>query len=589
MVKHSGGFHHGQVVGTAPTQVTIRLLDETIVLPLSEVTPVAPVVALLLEVLEFSEEVWDFDELVEAHHAILDRICGNITSVGSNNIPDVLEGIVEDSSMPTSEAEMTWINPKTGAEVTFALQHAVDYAYYIDGDVHPVPTTVGSSFCQPPVQMSSRRRPDSTSPSVSSNALTLFDPELDDDDDSISEPIDQTTVDAAGSLRQASRKRSSADLTDSRPTSKRRVEFQASDTAAMDAQIAQLLLGRPELTDRFLQLRSDAGPTSNLPAPDAGGGVLEQACNYQIKHQKKWSRDRSMHLPLRSLSVVFMPWQLHSITKPFPSVLGRDFAIDFGVRGLSIMHFAPFHSLNDKAVCITSGGANMQNFSAAVSVPSAPRAESIDDILEALQALATYGAEYFSVTLCGLVDTLVSFTKQQLRRMTWQKVDLVLVVDWMNSVLESFRMELEQGTNDGSLIKLRCTVDDPDFRQILIHIQQRQIADLQEALAAAQSKRSPALPKPSLVTQSHDNGQRRQNRVVKGEHSIPADVYAALPVEDGKRLCLRFLSTAGCKANNGKQCLSFNRAHFVPAQLDPIVREFIGKRFGGLKPEHNSL
>ncbi|KAE9139427.1 hypothetical protein PF006_g13747 [Phytophthora fragariae] len=485
--------------------------------------------------------------------------------------------------------------------------------------------------------MSSRRRPDSTSPSVSSNALTLFDPELDDDDDSISEPIDQTTVDAAGSLRQASRKRSSADLTDSRPTSKRRVEFQASDTAAMDAQIAQLLLGRPELTDRFLQLRSDAGPTSNLPAPDAGvrltrhhqqqvahsdrtpqqddvaallpgRGVgaslqLSDQASKEVEPRSKYAfapsvTQRRVHALATALhhqgksAAIFVEALINSISvlfKPFPSVLGRDFAIDFGVRGLSIMHFAPFHSLNDKAVCITSGGANMQNFSAAVSVPSAPRAESIDDILEALQALATYGAEYFSVTLCGLVDTLVSFTKQQLRRMTWQKVDLVLVVDWMNSVLESFRMELEQGTNDGSLIKLRCTVDDPDFRQILIHIQQRQIADLQEALAAAQSKRSPALPKPSLVTQSHDNGQRRQNRVVKGEHSIPADVYAALPVEDGKRLCLRFLSTAGCKANNGKQCLSFNRAHFVPAQLDPIVREFIGKRFGGLKPEHNSL
>ncbi|KAE9035460.1 hypothetical protein PR003_g7405 [Phytophthora rubi] len=126
-------------------------------------------------------------------------------------------------------------------------------------------------------------------------------------------------------------------------------------------------------------------------------------------------------------------------------------------------------------------------------------------------------------------------------------------------------MELEQGTSDGSLINLRCTVDDPDFRQILIHIQQRQIADLQEALAAARSKRSPALTKSSHVTQSNGNGQRRQNRVVKGEHSIPADDYAALPVEDGKGLCQRFLSTAGCKANNGKQCLSFTRARFVPA------------------------
>ncbi|OWZ17537.1 hypothetical protein PHMEG_0008513 [Phytophthora megakarya] len=57
------------------------------------------------------------------------------------------------------------------------------------------------------------------------------------------------------------------------------------------------------------------------------------------------------------------------LLKPYPSVMGRAFAIEFGMRGLSFMHFAPFNSLNDKAVRIMTSGVNMQNFSSTVALP----------------------------------------------------------------------------------------------------------------------------------------------------------------------------------------------------------------------------
>ncbi|OWZ15919.1 hypothetical protein PHMEG_00010364, partial [Phytophthora megakarya] len=37
------------------------------------------------------------------------------------------------------------------------------------------------------------------------------------------------------------------------------------------------------------------------------------------------------------------------------------------------------------------------------------------------------------------------------------------------------------------------------------------------------------------------------------------------------------------------QCLSSKRAHFVLDKLDQTERDFIGERFGGLKPEVKSL
>lgn len=253
------------------------------------------------------------------------------------------------------------------------------------------------------------------------------------------------------------------------------------------------------------------------------------------------------------------------------------------------MHFVPFNTLNDNAVWIITSAVNMQNFSAAVPLPAAPPADNIDDILETLQSLATYGSEYYSSVLCELIDTLVNFTKQRLRRLAWEQADLVLVVYWINTILESFRVELERGSSDGSQIKLRCNEADADFRQIQIHIQQRQIKELQPALSATHPKRSSTPAKPSSNSQHLDSSQRRVQRVVKSEHSLPADVYTHLPVQDGKILCLRFLSNVGCKANNGKSCLSIKRSHYVPEKLHQVIRDFISERFGGLKLEHASL
>ncbi|OWZ08706.1 hypothetical protein PHMEG_00018708 [Phytophthora megakarya] len=138
--------------------------------------------------------------------------------------------------------------------------------------------------------------------------------------------------------------------------------------------------------------------------------------------------------------------------------------------------------------------------------------------------------------------------------MQWEQSDLVLVAYWINSILKSFREELERNTSDGSLIKLRCTEEDADFRQILTTIHQRQVAEIRAALSISNPKKLPTTSKPVPSSQPHNISQRRVQRESKSESSIPPDVYAQLPVQDGKRLCLRFLSNAGYRANNGTSC-----------------------------------
>ncbi|KAJ8544267.1 hypothetical protein ON010_g11999 [Phytophthora cinnamomi] len=428
MVEHENAFHHDQVVAASGNQVSIRLLGETLPNSANDATPVAPIVAILLEALSFGTSEWSVDEMIELHREILDRICGTSNNSGSNVVSRILADVVDPSSFPTVVGTRTWIDPKTARDL--------------------------------------RPRPD-------------------DDDDAISEV-------SAGQPQlnpPSSRKRAPRNTTANRLASKLRVEFQDPGTdAEKDAQIAQLLIDRPGLTERFLQLRSDAAvqsgfadaaasPAQEAPYPAGGPRTTGDIVSVEIRVRTLGHAAAHSHTDHSSSTLVsvFLEALINSgfaLFKPFPSVLARAFAIEFGIRGLSIMHFMPFTDLSDKAVWIATSGVNMQNFSAAVPLPAAPVAERIDGIIDALHSLATYAAEYFSPVLRDLVDNLVTFAKLHLRQMRWDQADLVLLVYSINAVLESFCIQMEVGTSDGSRIKLRCTEDDVGFRQILVHIQQ---------------------------------------------------------------------------------------------------------------------
>ncbi|KAE9036611.1 hypothetical protein PR002_g7003 [Phytophthora rubi] len=393
MTEHEDAFHHGQVVSASESQVSIRLMDETLATSADNATPVAPAVALLLEELTFATSEWSLDEMVSLHHEILDRICGTNNSNGSNDISIILADLVDSASYPASEDIRTWIDPKTGELSSFPLRHAIDYVYHVDGGILPVPALVGPSFCQPPSRQPRRHDVNSASrrrPSASSDRLQLFDPELDDDDDSSSE----TSADATHINTRSSRKRAVGNSKRNRPVTKQRVESQQpGDDAEKDALIAQLLIDRPGLTERILQLRSDAAlqtsfthalapaqrllensvqslqdrnPARESPQADQDQQDVKQRSKYSFVPSVTQRRIHALVTALRhqakSVSI-FLEALINSgfvLFKPFPSVLGRAFAIEFGIRGLSFMHFMPFSDLSDKAVWIATSGVNMQ-------------------------------------------------------------------------------------------------------------------------------------------------------------------------------------------------------------------------------------
>ncbi|OWZ01370.1 hypothetical protein PHMEG_00027253, partial [Phytophthora megakarya] len=57
--------------------------------------------------------------------------------------------------------------------------------------------------------------------------------------------------------------------------------------------------------------------------------------------------------------------------------------------------------------------------------------------------------------------------------------------------------------------------------------------------------------------------------------SIPAAVLAEFPHQGDKRLCMKWISVAGCSGTGSGGCFDNKRAHFRPKQLPDIARTHI--------------
>ncbi|KAJ8556596.1 hypothetical protein ON010_g9370 [Phytophthora cinnamomi] len=77
--------------------------------------------------------------------------------------------------------------------------------------------------------------------------------------------------------------------------------------------------------------------------------------------------------------------------------------------------------------------------------------------------------------------------------------------------------------------------------------------------------------------ESSSNGKHQSAR-------IPIAALKALPKQDGKQICLRFLSAQGCRGKNGK-CIIKNLRNFIPVTLPDVVRDFIDEHYGDLSSD----
>ncbi|KAE8910458.1 hypothetical protein PF010_g17481 [Phytophthora fragariae] len=243
---------YGQVVSVDGERLTIRSDGERFVASTGDVSKVAPIIALLLEHIQFNCDEWSSTEIEAVETSILSRVLGQDGIAGSNDISTVLDGLMTNESFPVKTKTCAWIDPKTGRQTEFPLQHALDFAYYVDGGAGSVPSSVGQSFCQPPVISRSFHQENDDQESVA-EAQELFDPFQDDDE--IPQDRSEREPNAISFpppvKRSAKRDRETANLPgDSSLEQKcRRVALD------QDALIVDNLRGDPDLLERFLSIR----------------------------------------------------------------------------------------------------------------------------------------------------------------------------------------------------------------------------------------------------------------------------------------------------------------------------------------------
>ncbi|ETK77561.1 hypothetical protein L915_16188 [Phytophthora nicotianae] len=227
---------------------------------------VAPIIAIILQHVRFNLDEWTESEIEDTGSTILNRILGRSGYSGTNLLPDVLESTMAEEAWPIASQECFWVDPGSGEQAEFTLQHALDFAYYVDGGVEPIPGAIRESFCRPPVQQLRQELPSKSAKNIDEDQLAgLFDPFVDDDDGLPVGPSVDEQARPRPHEHAASKKRSRDQPSEFEVLPHGTMTTQRQRTALdHDALIVEKLSGDPELLDRFLQVREASGKQNGI-------------------------------------------------------------------------------------------------------------------------------------------------------------------------------------------------------------------------------------------------------------------------------------------------------------------------------------
>ncbi|ETI30307.1 hypothetical protein F443_22575 [Phytophthora nicotianae P1569] len=265
-VTGAGQVHFGQVVQVDGDQIVVRSGGLEFVATMGSASLVAPIIAIILQHIRFNLDEWTESEIEHTGSTILNRILGRSGYSGTNSLPDVLEGTMAEEAWPIASQVCFWIDPGSGEQAEFTLQHALDFAYYVDGGVEPIPVTIGESFCRPPIQQLRQELPSKSAKNSDEDQLAgLFDPFVDDDDGLPVGPSVDEQARPRPHEHAASKKRSRDQPSEFEVLPHGAMTTQRQRTSLdHDALVVEKLSGDPELLDRFLQVREASGKQSGI-------------------------------------------------------------------------------------------------------------------------------------------------------------------------------------------------------------------------------------------------------------------------------------------------------------------------------------
>jgi hypothetical protein len=593
-IQSAGRYWHGQVVGFDGRLARLQLPARTVLVEPSELTAVAPVVALLLRDISFSTDDMSADTLTDVHSTILERILEGPDA--SNDIAAVLHELVPRSALPTGNEVVQWVDSRTGVERTFRLQHVVDFAYVNDGN-NPWPpslrSSIGHSFCDDPLmrEASAVRSAANSGPATQrhvSTPVSLSSLFADAESAHSSNPsphvpprTPRRRSDPAGELElQEPPRVRSRTVSAGRPDYNVHMASPAQlQAGGLDTRVIDALVDQPDLLGRYIRLVS----SSISPVETATGNDPEPERRTSKYAFAPTSTQISIHDAITAPShrgkhpTLFVETLIQSTAvrfQPHPGVVMRIFDFQFGLLGLSILHFIPF-GIHQRMAWLNKGGVNMQNFSAGVAVPRPEPAESMGTLIDASRVLCRFAQDFFTPPVRDVFEALLELFQRLDSWHTWAAVDLPHLIYWANEVLENFRSRVHSShdpISSSESVVARISLNDGELQNVL-----------------HSSARRPSI--------SHQPGRRGGNPVAlreqPGQQSaqprIPRQIFDLIPKHNGRQICLRYLSVLGCSSGSSDRCNYGSRVHAVPDSLDARVKGHIIQRMGGLGEQFSHL
>ncbi|KAE9075621.1 hypothetical protein PF002_g26158 [Phytophthora fragariae] len=414
-------------------------------------------------------------------------------------------------------------------------------------------------------------------PCTPSAARTEFLPgQLSDSDDSDWEETDPAPLQEVTLLPSAERKRPlEVAMTDSGETaSLKLLKRSYSDNPSMLRSIDQLIALRAStvsagaVSDVIGPTISSSGKSKQQFQPS----VLQRSIHRHLVTGTYALMDAQLLLETLQVQHLLFAFLLH------PAILRALFRWEFGLRGLSVMHFAPVTESFRRDYAASH---DMADFSRAAVLPAARNPTELCCIIDALDGLDSVVSRVY----LPYVSELVMAARKMVVRLKSQEgfsnhVARKELVYWINERFEQFRGFLALNRIEEALsICAQFSAADSSFVRVTQIITAASIAELRQLQQTQPMAKQPPAPGPQNTKHLKAKPPASDDRP-----PVPQAVLTALPRLIGKSLCMRYLSNLPCPSRLDR-CYARRRGHFNPGSLPAIVYDFIRDTYGGLKKD----
>ena len=244
-----------------------------------------------------------------------------------------------------------------------------------------------------------------------------------------------------------------------------------------------------------------------------------------------------------------------------PSTFTALFSWSFG-NGLSIASFKPI-SLEDKLKLRSDSSVNLQDFSHKATKTKHRTLHSLSDVDDAISTLLVFGERWWNHVPLIILRKLRSFVQGLRHLPDSTKFNMDYLTFYIDDILTDIGGALRNFTTtwwEDVLVHLqRFDYNHPTWIQyavtgILFTRDKRQRSETHQPSVAA--------PKKQKV-------------------SMTDEIASSVPKENGKELCLLYISKKGCSSRD--DTCKYGRAHFSPRALPGVLLDYVKDKFGGLR------